>query len=476
MKKLQGVAISPHPPIIILEVGGGREREAQKTIDGMTKMVKTIAEKQPELIVLITPHGTVFQDGVSVLAEETLKGDLSKFGVSSLKLEKSMNIDFIKALATEFEKNQAPSVFLNKSLAIKYDVKVELDHGAFVPLYYLDRYWKDYKIAHITIGILSQVELYEIGKIIRDTVEKTNDNTIIIASGDLSHCLVEDGPYPYHPMGEVFDKKIVQAVEAGDIGAIINMSDSIADPAGECGLKPITMALGALDGYEIEPKVFSYEGPFGVGYLTAFIEASENTRESILEKEKKKIEEQYHQKRKMESPYVALARNTIEDWIEKGKKFNFNQYKKEIEDSTWKHDVEEKRAGAFVSIHKNGELRGCIGTIEATEKNIAEEIIRNAIQAAVDDPRFSPIREEELKALEIKVDILHDKETVDTLAELDVEKYGVIVEAGYKRGLLLPNLEGVNTVEEQINIAKKKAGIQDGEKIKIYRFEVTRYQ
>ena len=110
-----------------------------------------------------------------------------------------------------------------------------------------------------------------------------------------------------------------------------------------------------------------------------------------------------------------------------------------------------------------------------TQENIAQEIIKNAISAAVDDPRFSPVNASELEDLTISVDVLSPPEEISDISELDPKKYGVIVSSGYKKGLLLPDLEGVDTAEEQVDIARRKAGIYPDEKVKLYRFEVKRY-
>ena len=137
--------------------------------------------------------------------------------------------------------------------------------------------------------------------------------------------------------------------------------------------------------------------------------------------------------------------------------------------------MKRKRAGAFVSIHEHGRLRGCIGTIFPTESSVAEEIIQNAVSAAVRDPRFSPIREEELPFLEISVDVLGDPEEIGSEDELDVRRYGVIVSSGRRRGLLLPDLDGVDTVEQQVAIARQKGGIRPDEPVCLQRFEVIRH-
>lgn len=133
------------------------------------------------------------------------------------------------------------------------------------------------------------------------------------------------------------------------------------------------------------------------------------------------------------------------------------------------------RAGVFVSFKKAGQLRGCIGTYLPTQPTIAEEIIRNAVSAGTEDPRFEPIKEAELPALEVSVDILGLPEPVESLDELDPKIYGVIVRKGHRSGLLLPDLEGVDTVTEQVSIARQKAGIRPEETIELYRFTVTRY-
>lgn len=133
-------------------------------------------------------------------------------------------------------------------------------------------------------------------------------------------------------------------------------------------------------------------------------------------------------------------------------------------------------AGVFVSLKKHGQLRGCIGTILPTQPDAASEIIRNAVSAATSDPRFSPVQPQELAELEVSVDILTPPQPIQSLAELDPRRYGVIVRCGGRSGLLLPDLEGVDSVAEQVDIACRKAGIQAGEPIKLYRFEVVRYK
>ena len=163
---------------------------------------------------------------------------------------------------------------------------------------------------------------------------------------------------------------------------------------------------------------------------------------------------------------VRLAKKTVEAYIKEGRVFKPQKLTPQM----------KERAGTFVSIHKLGELRGCIGTIEPRKSNVAEEIILNAISSATRDPRFLPITPDELEDLEYSVDVLTTPEPVESKDQLDPKRYGAIVEAGWRKGLLLPDLEGVNTVEEQIDICRLKAGIGPDEPVRLYRFEVKRYK
>jgi AmmeMemoRadiSam system protein A len=166
-------------------------------------------------------------------------------------------------------------------------------------------------------------------------------------------------------------------------------------------------------------------------------------------------------------PLVALAKNTVEKYVQEGKR--------PPPPAALTPEMKE-RAGVFVSIHKHGALRGCIGTFEPQQRNVAGEIIVNAISSATRDPRFDPIEPDELADLDYSVDVLTSPVPVDDISALDAKKYGVIVEAGWRRGLLLPDLEGVDTPEEQIDICRQKGGIAPDEPVQLYRFEVKRYK
>ena len=225
---------------------------------------------------------------------------------------------------------------------------------------------------------------------------------------------------------------------------------------------------GALDGLSVEAKVYSHEDVTGVGYgICSFVPAGPSGERRFLDRYRAEKEEALSARRAKEDPYVRLARETVEMYVRE---------KRTPEVPDWATaEMKKDRAGVFVSIHKDGMLRGCIGTFLPTRDCVAREIISNAVSASTRDPRFDPVRPEELKWLEINVDVLTAPERIESAAQLDVKKYGVIVSCGSRRGLLLPDLDGVDTVEEQVDIARRKGGIPAGAKVELERFEVVRH-
>jgi len=168
-------------------------------------------------------------------------------------------------------------------------------------------------------------------------------------------------------------------------------------------------------------------------------------------------------------PYVKLAKETVEEWV---------KYRRKKSVPVPLPEEFNRRAGCFVTLYKGGQLRGCIGTILPVYDNLAEEIIENAIAACSRDPRFYPVEVDELPYISYKVDVLSEPVPVRSIDELDPRKYGVIVVSSispYKKGVLLPDLEGVDTVEKQLSIAMAKAGISPEEPIEVYKFTVERY-
>lgn len=476
------VYVMPHPPIIMEEIGGYDTEKANSTVTGMTILAKEIASLKPQTIVFVTPHGNSFSNGTCLLDKSELKGDFGKFGHAHIGFTKKVNRVLTDLIHSHLEEKDIISVLMDEQTAAGYHVPVALDHGVMVPMYFIDKYYSEYDIVHITPGFTDLSENYEIGQLIQKAVEEyipqvseqegMEPSIVFIASGDLSHALSNSGPYPYHVNGPKFDEIVKEAIATTRPMSLIHLEQQLINDAAQCGLRSILMGFGYLDGYQMESKVVSYEGPFGVGYLTGMIKSNSLSKPSMLEQIHQQIDAIYTKRIAKEDDYIALARAAINHYVTTGLKVDFEEVP--LRPEFLEVNLNRQR-GAFVSIHKQGQLRGCIGTIEATADHLIDEIIYNGISACSKDPRFHPIEVEELKHLEIKVDILYPRESIESESQLDVKEYGVIVEQGYQRGLLLPNLEGIDTVEEQISIAKRKAGIISGP-VKLYRFKVERHE
>lgn len=468
MGKLIKTYLTPHPPIIIPEIGMGSHNRCENTYKAMQGIAQEIKTLAPKRIILISPHGTVFSDGMAVLYNEVLSGDLSAFGHPEIRLTCKSDRNFIDQLTYYAGQEGIVLAKVDKEFASSMQISPDLDHGALVPLWFLKSAGVTVELVHITYGLLPITSLYRFGMLIKQLVKKATGDTVLLASGDLSHALEDLGPYAYNAFGHQFDRLVRESFEMADPYKLLSCDTRVLEGAKACGFRSLAIAWGALDRMLVKGDVHSYEGPFGVGYLVASLSEVAGIRPSILD-ELDALEHRRHAHYlDTEDDYVRLARQVINVYIKEGKRLR-------AETLADQFAIAPVAQGCFVSLKTESGLRGCIGTIYPTRSLLIEEIIDNAIKAASEDPRFDPVEEEELDFLKISVDVLNAPERVTAIETLDPKRYGVIVTAGLKKGLLLPNLDGVDTIEDQLQIAKSKAGITD-EPYVIDRFEVVRHE
>ncbi len=451
----------PHPPLIVPAVGKGEEQKIKDTIAAYREIARRVGELRPETIVLISPHQVMYADYFHISPGKAAEGDFGQFRAGAVKLQAAYDTSFTEKLCRLADGGNFPAGTMGEQ-------EKRLDHGTMVPLYFVEQFWKEYRLVRVGLSGLSLRKHYEFGQYIKRTADILDRKTVVIGSGDLSHRLLEEGPYGYREEGPVYDKRIMDVMKRAAFDELLEFPEEFCEKAGECGHRSFTVMAGTLDRTAVEAEALSYEGPFGVGYgICSYVPSGENPERNFGEKHGEKERERFRKQREAEDAYVRLARRTIEEYVGNG-------HKPEVPEGLPK-EMYSSRAGVFVSLKKDGRLRGCIGTIRAVRESIAEEIIQNAISASSEDTRFWPVEPEELDELTISVDVLGDTEKIGSAAELDVKRYGVVVTKGKKRGLLLPNLEGVDTVEEQIAIAKSKAGIGEEEEAELERFEVVRH-
>ena len=451
----------PHPPMIVPKIGKGSEKQITKTIHAYEEVADEIAALKPETIIISSPHSILYADYFHISPGTDATGNLGRFGAPQVRFSETYDTELTEKICSIAKENDFPAGMLGER-------DKHLDHGTMVPLFFTEQKYRDFKLVRIGLSGLSLAEHYTFGQMIRRAVEETGRKTVYIASGDLSHKLQEYGPYGFAAEGPEYDQRIMDVCSRGAFGEMLDFSESFCDKAAECGHRSFVIMAGALDGLEVRARVLSHEDVTGVGYgICAFYPGLISEERRFLTDWRKKQEEALKVRRENEDQFVKLARETIEKYIRARERSTV---------PVWAPpEMTERKAGVFVSIHKEGRLRGCIGTILPVRRSIAEEIISNAISAATGDPRFDPVRPNELDQLEISVDVLSTPEKIESRADLDVKRYGVIVSSGSKRGLLLPNLEGIDTVDEQVEIAMKKGGITPRDRITLERFEVIRH-
>lgn len=459
---VKGAVMVPHPPLIIPDVGRGQEKAIQATIDAYHEAAKKIASWQPDTVVVLSPHSIMYADYFHISPGTGARGDFGQFRAPQVKIQVQYDTELVEALSQEAEAREIPAGTMGERDS-------RLDHATMIPLWFLNHYYTDYKTVRIGLSGLPLSQHYMLGQCIQKAAELCGRNIVVIGSGDLSHKLKEDGPYGFQKEGPEYDSRIMEVMGAAAFDQLFDFTEEFCDKAAECGHRSFVIMAGTLDRLAVKTEILSHEGTFGVGYGVCTFEVEGRAPErNFLRQYEEKIAEEAKRRKESEDAYVRLARQTIEAYIGERKQISIPRDLPE--------EMYESRAGVFVSLKEEGRLRGCIGTITPVQKNIAEEIIANAISASTKDPRFHPVQPDELDKLVYSVDVLGTPEAITSPDELDVKRYGVIVTKGRKRGLLLPNLDGVDTVEDQITIAKQKAGISTyDDAVQLERFEVVRH-
>jgi len=480
--------IAPHPPIMVPEVGREAIADVRSSINAMAELTERVIASGAETIILISPHAPLESQAFVAYDGPRLYGDFASFRAPAAAVSAELDDE----LLAEITRAAAAESLLTLRIRGR-----ELDHGTAVPLYFLQRNGWSGRVVALGYSFLSNEDHVRFGKCIRAAVDKLGRPVAFIASGDLSHRLKPEAPAGFNPQAHLFDEEVVDAIRSCATRRIVDLDPELRRLAGECGYRSMLVAIGAGEGLDQSCELFSYEAPFGVGYLVAQLFRSEPpavagglsdmtstaarsadipSAERVQRAQSESVppasaggpETPADTSHSTGAELPALARRVIETFITRGEVIATPENPSELL---------KARAACFVSIKtRAGDLRGCIGTIEPVKGTLAEELIANAVSAATRDPRFPPVRADELPALKYSVDVLSAPEPT-TIENLDPNVYGVIVEDanGVRRGLLLPHLEGIDTAARQVEIASRKAGIPTGSEVKLWRFRADRY-
>jgi len=282
--------LMPHPPILIPEVGKGREKDALITDSACRKVAFHIASLRPDTIVVISPHAPLFSDYLFVYDSPVLSGSFSRFGASSVSFSHPEDEDFVREFKSLLGKKNIPGGTPDPAVLSKYDASDSLDHGVLVPLHYIDQFYADYRLVGLSCSAFDIDRVLEIGQLLAIAAEKTGRSVCIVASGDMSHKVNIESPYGAVKEGELFDSAISEAIRNDDLSAILSIDPILRERAAECGYNSLVMLTGALSSEGVlsslrtrgsqgtlgvpEARDFScvlhsIEAPFGIGYCVA---------------------------------------------------------------------------------------------------------------------------------------------------------------------------------------------------------------
>lgn len=432
---LQSAYIVPHPPIILSEIGQGEERKIQNTIDAYHTIAKEISKLKPETIVIISSHAPSYSDYIHISPGQYASGDFSKFHHPECRIAVEYDTELVDRISSIAKRNRIDAGKRGDSAPV-------LDHGTMIPLYFINQYYENYRVVRVSVSGLSAETHDLLGQCISAAADDLERNIVVIASGDLSHRLSEASPYGQAKEGKEFDQFMLHAMRNNELASCANVSAELAKKSAQCGLPAFQILQGCLREYDFMSELMSYEHPFGIGYaICAFREFDQD-------------------------PYIHLARTSLRYYL---------KHHKPMKQPEGLDAAFYERAGVFVSLYKNDELRGCMGSVQPIHRTLGEEIIQTAVAAALHDPRFPPVTNKELSQLELHVDVLSHLEPVFFPDELDVKQYGIIVSSSGKRGVLLPNIKEITTSQQQLQIALEKAGISKDDFYTIERFRVEHH-
>ncbi len=268
MGGILATCVTPHPPLLIPEIGGKELARVESTSAAMYKLAELVGELKPETLVMVSPHSPFYGDKFLVKQGDTLQGDFGQFGYARIGSSKRVDEDLAAMILETAAQEGLPMVGARHERGAWSSETDVLDHGLLVPLHFLDSRI-DCPIVPLSISGLSYRMHARLGELIAQVCGRMR-SVVFVASGDMSHRLIPGAPAGYSPLGEDFDRRIVEIARAGAFAELVHLPGDLVAEAGECGLRSLHMMGGVLAGYDYENEVLSYEGPFGVGYMVSF--------------------------------------------------------------------------------------------------------------------------------------------------------------------------------------------------------------
>jgi MEMO1 family protein len=438
--------LMPHAPVLVPAVGGRHGNQAAASVEAMAEAARRVVKAGTEAVVVISPHAPRRCGAFGILAGCRVSGSLAQFGAQGVTVDLPSDEELAGMIVEEAG---------SRGLKIWRLRDEELDHGAVVPLWHLaEAGWRGPAVV-MGLNYPGEGGLAEMGAAIAAAGRRAGRLLAVLASGDMSHRLQAGAPGGFHPRAKEFDCAFIECLRSGDYRKLTHFDLELQELAAEDAVDSTVVAVAAVDWDASGHEVLSYEGPFGVGYGVAVLHEAPPEMATAGDKEESR------------HGLAWVAWRSIETALRGGE---------------GRPDVAAKgmlgeRHGVFVTLcGPDRELRGCVGTLQPKFGNLVEETWQVARDAAFRDGRFAPLGMEELAELRCEVSVILGLEEVASPAELDAARYGVVVAADDgRRGVLLPGIPGIETVEEQLAIARRKGGIGGFETVRVQRFAVKKF-
>jgi AmmeMemoRadiSam system protein A/AmmeMemoRadiSam system protein B len=440
-------ALMPHAPILVPAISGSHGREASASCRAMREAAGRIMSAGPESVVLISPHSPRRSGAFGLWSDESIQGSFEPFGAPEVQVNLPNDRRLASAISAEAHARNVETWLIRRQ---------PLDHGALVPLWFLaEAGWTGPTVV-LSLNYPDEGGLTSLGEAIAAAAKTLQRRVGFIASGDMSHRLTANAPCGFHPQAHRFDESFIRLIRGGHYRSLQNLDQDLRELAAEDAVDSTLVAAAAVGWSSAGHEVLNYEGPFGVGYGVAILFAGDAAPE--------------------QNPLQNAAGNVLPDIARQSVEAALRG--SSATPPAAAGDYLSGARGVFVTLRqRDGKLRGCIGTIVPACDNLVQETWRNARLAAFNDNRFPPVGPGELLDLRFEVSVMHEPEKISSCAELDPTRFGVIVStADGRRGLLLPDLDGLDTIEKQLQLARRKGAIDPEESVDISRFEVDCFE
>ena len=434
-----------HAPIVVPAVGGAQAEPSNATTAAMEEIAQRLVASDPDVVVVVSPHTPRLPSAFTIVSS-VISGNFSRFGVPArdASVAFSGNPAFVEALVAAAAAH---------GVAVESVRLRELDHGAAVPLWFLGD--AGFVGTAVVIGLPdapTSATLDAFALAVKDAAE--SQRVAFIASGDCSHRLTEGAPSGFDPRAVEFDHALRAAIQGDGRRGLDAIGDDVRERAAEDAWDTTRLGLAVVNDRAVRREVLSYEGPYGVGYLCA-----------VLHDDPAAADESATASPGSERILLDVARDALDAHL--------TGRPRAVHVDVDGTDV----TGVFVTWRHHGELRGCIGTMALDGARVDDAVAEYAVAAATRDPRFLPVENVgEARWIKPEISLLQPSLPVHDLRDLDPKVWGIEVTRGHRRGVLLPDIDGVDTVDDQLRIAKQKAGIAATEDCAIRRFRVHKIE